>query len=44
MHENRRLWTVLASGVMDTGNALPNDLRARIFFWPNSPSSTAVKS
>ncbi|WP_254444359.1 MULTISPECIES: flagellar biosynthesis regulator FlaF [unclassified Ruegeria] len=32
VHENRRLWTVLASGVMDTGNALPNDLRARIFF------------
>ncbi|WP_282120341.1 flagellar biosynthesis regulator FlaF [Ruegeria atlantica] len=32
LHENRRLWTVLASGVTDSDNALPNDLRARIFY------------
>ncbi|MBO9447664.1 flagellar biosynthesis regulator FlaF [Ruegeria sp. R14_0] len=32
LHENRRLWTVLASGVTDSENGLPNDLRARIFY------------
>ena len=32
LHENRRLWTVLATGVADSDNALPNDLRARIFY------------
>ncbi|KUJ78993.1 flagellar biosynthesis regulator FlaF [Ruegeria profundi] len=32
LHENRRLWTVLATGVMDSDNALPDDLRARIFY------------
>ncbi len=32
LHENRRLWSVLASGVADSDNALPNDLRARIFY------------
>ncbi|WP_170774863.1 flagellar biosynthesis regulator FlaF [Ruegeria lacuscaerulensis] len=32
LHENRRLWNVLASGVADSDNALPNDLRARIFY------------
>ncbi|MEM7088358.1 MAG: flagellar biosynthesis regulator FlaF [Pseudomonadota bacterium] len=32
LHENRRLWTVLASGVADTDNALPDELRARIFY------------
>lgn len=32
LHENRRLWSVLATGVADTDNALPNDLRARIFY------------
>ncbi|MFY2823092.1 flagellar biosynthesis regulator FlaF [Ruegeria sp. MALMAid1280] len=32
LHENRRLWTVLASGVTDSDNALPNELRARIFY------------
>ncbi len=32
LHENRRLWTVLASGVADSDNSLPKDLRARIFY------------
>ncbi len=32
LHENRRLWSVLASGVSDSDNALPNELRARIFY------------
>lgn len=32
LHANRRLWTVLATGVSDSDNALPNDLRARIFY------------
>lgn len=32
LHENRRLWTVLANGVADSDNALPNELRARIFY------------
>lgn len=32
LHENRRLWSVLATGVADTDNALPNELRARIFY------------
>lgn len=32
LHENRRLWTVLATGVSDSDNALPNELRARIFY------------
>ena len=32
LHENRRLWTVLATSVSDADNALPNNLRARIFY------------
>ncbi|MTI00987.1 flagellar biosynthesis regulator FlaF [Roseibium sp. RKSG952] len=32
LHENRRLWTLLATGVSDDDNALPHDLRARIFY------------
>lgn len=32
VHENRRLWGVLATGVADSANALPNDIRARIFY------------
>jgi flagellar protein FlaF len=31
LHDNRRLWTVLAAGVADEDNALPEALRARIF-------------
>ncbi|SDN79860.1 flagellar protein FlaF [Lutimaribacter pacificus] len=32
LHENRRLWTVLAAAVADDENALPHDLRARLFY------------
>ncbi len=32
VHENRRLWTILAADVAGTDNALPQDLRARIFY------------
>ncbi|WP_299948406.1 flagellar biosynthesis regulator FlaF [uncultured Ruegeria sp.] len=32
LHENRRLWSVLATGVADADNSLPNSLRARIFY------------
>lgn len=32
LHDNRRLWNVLANGVSDAENALPNELRARIFY------------
>ncbi len=32
LHENRRLWNVLANVVSDSQNALPNELRARIFY------------
>ncbi len=32
LHENRQLWTILAMDVADQNNALPADLRARIFY------------
>lgn len=32
LHLNRRLWTLLAADVADKDNALPRDLRARIFY------------
>jgi flagellar protein FlaF len=32
VHENRRLWTTLAASVADSDNALPQDLRARLFY------------
>lgn len=32
LHDNRRLWSILASDVADEGNALPRDLRARIVY------------
>ncbi len=32
LHENRRLWTLLAADVAEVGNGLPDDLRARIFY------------
>lgn len=31
MHDNRRLWTAFAVDLADPGNALPRDLRARLF-------------
>ena len=32
LHENRRLWTMLALHVADPANGLPQDLRARLFY------------
>jgi flagellar protein FlaF len=32
LHDNRRLWTLLATDVADASNPLPADLRARIFY------------
>jgi len=32
LHDNRRLWILLASNVADADNALPQPLRAQIFF------------
>lgn len=32
LHENRKLWTALAADVASSDNALPQDLRARIFY------------
>lgn len=32
IHDNRRLWTILATDVGNEGNALPNELRARIVY------------
>lgn len=32
LHDNRRLWNVLATSVADPDNELPRDLRARIFY------------
>ena len=30
--DNRRLWTTIAIDIADDGNALPKDLRARLFY------------
>ncbi|PWE32370.1 flagellar biosynthesis regulatory protein FlaF [Maritimibacter sp. 55A14] len=32
LHENRRLWTILAADVAEPGNSLPPQLRAQIFY------------
>jgi flagellar protein FlaF len=32
IHDNRRLWTILAADVSDVGNTLPDTLRAQIFY------------
>lgn len=32
LHENRTLWTILAADVADPDNALPEPLRAQIFY------------
>ena len=32
IHDNRQLWALLAVDVADDGNALPQELRARIFY------------
>lgn len=32
LHDNRQLWTLLATTVADPENALPQDLRAQLFY------------
>lgn len=32
LHENRRLWILLAASVADPDNGLPSELRARLFY------------
>lgn len=32
LHDNRKLWTILAADVADQGNQLPAETRARIFY------------
>jgi len=32
IHDNRRLWTILAADAADQANMLPGDLRARILY------------
>lgn len=32
LHQNRRLWAILASDVAEDSNGLPEELRARIFY------------
>lgn len=32
LHENRRLWSLLAASVAADDNGLPDDLRARLFY------------
>ena len=32
IHDNRRMWTILATDVADEANSLPQELRARIFY------------
>ena len=32
LHDNRRLWTLMAASVADADNALPQPLRAQIFY------------
>lgn len=32
LHENRKLWAVIATDLAHPGNAFPQDLRSRLFF------------
>jgi len=32
LHDNRRLWTALAADVAESGNSLPEHLRAQLFY------------
>ena len=32
IHDNRRMWTIMATDVADNANPLPQELRARIFY------------
>jgi flagellar protein FlaF len=42
-HDNRQLWTLLATDVADEKNSLPEDLRARIFFLAEFTQSHSSK-
>lgn len=43
MHENRRLWNHFAVHVADPANALPTDLRARLFYLADYTHETTKK-
>lgn len=43
IHDNRQLWTLLATDVADEKNSLPEDLRARIFFLAEFTQSHSSK-
>ena len=43
IHRNRELWSTLASDVASNGNALPPELRARIFYLAEFTSSHSRK-
>lgn len=43
IHENRRLWTLLAADVATAGNGLPRELRARIFYLAEFTSQHSSK-
>ena len=32
LHDNRKLWTILASDLAEAGNGLPQSLRAQLFY------------
>jgi flagellar protein FlaF len=43
LHENRRLWIMLALHVADAANELPSGLRARLFYLAEFTSETTSK-
>lgn len=43
LHQNRQLWTLLAADVTQDENALPRDLRARIFYLAEFTHHHSVK-
>lgn len=43
IYENRRLWTTLAADIAGTGNQLPTDLRARLFYLAEFTNAHSTK-
>lgn len=43
IHDNRKLWVLLASDVSDAANALPQNLRAQIFYLAEFTLSHSAK-
>lgn len=43
LHRNRQIWTHLAVSVADQDNALPSDLKARIFYLSEFVASHSAK-